>query len=48
MVSPAVIIIGVLGGIYAIGFMGIFVGPIVTGSLTATLDVYHRELAAGE
>ena len=47
-VSPAVIIIGVLGGIYAIGFMGIFIGPIVIGSLKATLDVYDRELTGGE
>jgi len=43
-VNPAVIIIGVLGGIYVIGFMGIFVGPIVIGSLRAAMTVYDREV----
>ncbi len=44
--NPSVIIIGVLGGIYVIGVMGIFFGPIVLGSLRAALDVYDREVAA--
>ena len=42
-VNPAVIIIGVLGGIYVIGFMGIFVGPVIIGSLRAALTVYDSE-----
>jgi len=48
-VNPAVIIIGVFGGIYVIGFMGIFFGPIVVGTLRAAIDVYDREVtdAAG-
>ncbi|WP_232701154.1 AI-2E family transporter [Halobacterium wangiae] len=41
--NPSIIIIGVLGGIYVIGFMGIFFGPIVIGSLKAALDVFHSE-----
>ena len=41
--NPSVIIIGVLGGIYVIGFMGIFFGPIVIGALRATLDVFREE-----
>lgn len=41
--SPGVIIIGILGGIYLFGFMGIFYGPIIIGSLRATLDVYREE-----
>ena len=42
-VNPSVIIIGVLGGIYVIGFMGIFFGPVVIGALRATLDVFREE-----
>jgi predicted PurR-regulated permease PerM len=41
-VSPAVIIIGVLGGIYALGVMGIFFGPVVIGMLRSTLDLYRE------
>jgi len=41
--NPSVIILGVLGGIYVIGFMGIFFGPVIIGALKATLDVYRRE-----
>ncbi|AHG03338.1 hypothetical protein HALDL1_06805 [Halobacterium sp. DL1] len=44
--NPSIIIIGVLGGIYVIGFMGIFFGPIVIGSLKAALDVFHQEHGA--
>lgn len=43
-VNPAVILIGVLGGIYVIGFMGIFFGPILIGALRAAIDVYDREV----
>jgi predicted PurR-regulated permease PerM len=41
--NPGIILIGVLGGVYLLGFMGIFFGPIVVGSLRAVLDVYRRE-----
>ena len=41
--SPAVIIVGILGGIYLLGFMGIFFGPIIVGALRATLDIYREE-----
>jgi predicted PurR-regulated permease PerM len=43
-VNPAVIIIGVFGGVYVIGFMGIFFGPILIGGLRIAIDVYDREL----
>jgi len=42
-VNPSVIIIGVLGGVYVIGFMGIFFGPVAIGMLRATLDVFREE-----
>jgi predicted PurR-regulated permease PerM len=41
--NPGVMLIGVLGGVYLIGFMGIFFGPIVVGLLRSVLDVYRRE-----
>ncbi|SFR92326.1 Predicted PurR-regulated permease PerM [Halomicrobium zhouii] len=43
--NPSVIILGVVGGLYAIGFMGLFVGPIIIGALRATLDVYREQYA---
>lgn len=42
-VNPSVIIIGVFGGIYVLGFMGIFFGPIIIGMLRVTLDVFREE-----
>lgn len=43
-VNPSVIILGVLGGIYVFGVMGIFYGPVIIGLLRATLDVFREEL----
>ncbi|MHC3437336.1 AI-2E family transporter [Natrialbaceae archaeon A-gly3] len=44
--SPAVIVVGVLGGLYAFGIMGLFFGPVILGAFAATLSVvddhYHR------
>lgn len=44
--NPGVVLVGVFGGIYAIGFVGLFIGPIVLGVLGATLTTfkndYHR------
>ncbi|MFA9415811.1 AI-2E family transporter [Natrinema sp. HArc-T2] len=39
--NPAVIILGVLGGVYAFGVMGLFYGPVVLGALIATLNVMN-------
>jgi predicted PurR-regulated permease PerM len=44
-VNPAAIMIGVVGGLYVIGFMGIFFGPVVVGSLKAAVDICDAELA---
>lgn len=38
-ISPAVIILGVLGGIYAFGIMGLFFGPVIAGAFIATVNV---------
>ena len=37
--NPAIIILGVLGGVYAFGIMGLFFGPVVIGAFAATLAV---------
>jgi predicted PurR-regulated permease PerM len=44
--NPGVIIVGVLGGLYSIGFTGLFVGPIVFGVLAATLSAFDEEYEA--
>ncbi len=41
--NPAVILVGVVGGIYAIGFTGLFIGPIIIGALAATLETVRTE-----
>jgi predicted PurR-regulated permease PerM len=41
--NPGVLLIGVLGGVYLVGFMGILFGPVVVGLLRSVLDVYRRE-----
>lgn len=42
--NPGVILVGVFGGIYAIGFTGLFVGPIVIGVFAATLTAFRDEV----
>jgi predicted PurR-regulated permease PerM len=42
-VNPTVVILGVFGGLYTMGVMGLFFGPVILGSLRAVLDVYARE-----
>ncbi len=50
--NPGVILVGVFGGLYTFGFVGLFVGPIVIGILAATLetikDKQETERAAEE
>ncbi|WP_123619257.1 AI-2E family transporter [Halorubrum sp. CSM-61] len=41
--NPAVILLGVFGGIYSVGFTGLFVGPIVIGVLAATLETFRED-----
>ncbi|QSW97788.1 AI-2E family transporter [Haloterrigena alkaliphila] len=38
-INPAVIILGVLGGVYAFGVMGLFFGPVVLGALLTVVRV---------
>jgi predicted PurR-regulated permease PerM len=41
--NPSAVVVGILGGIYLFGFIGIFFGPVIIGSLRASLDVYRHE-----
>jgi predicted PurR-regulated permease PerM len=45
-ISPAVIVIGVLGGLSAFGVMGLFIGPIIVGALKASLEVFDEQYDA--
>lgn len=47
-VNPSVIILGVLGGIFVFGVMGIFYGPLIIGLLRVTLEVFREELDENE
>ena len=41
--NPGVILVGVFGGVYTIGFTGLFVGPITLGVLAATLKTFEQQ-----
>ena len=43
--NPAILVVGIFGGVYVLGFMGLFFGPIILGILRAVLDVFAREYA---
>lgn len=47
-VNPAVILIGVLGGISVFGVMGIFFGPLIIGILRSTIEVFREEFNVSE
>ncbi|TKX76391.1 AI-2E family transporter, partial [Halorubrum sp. SD626R] len=44
--NPGIILLGVFGGIYSVGFTGLFVGPIVIGVLAATLETFREDYDA--
>lgn len=46
--NPSAIVVGILGGVYLLGFIGIFFGPVIIGSLRAVLDVFRREYVESE
>ncbi|WP_331235674.1 AI-2E family transporter [Natronorarus salvus] len=41
--NPGVILVGVFGGVYTLGFTGLFIGPIVIGVLAATLATFRED-----
>ncbi len=46
--NPGVILVGVFGGIFTFGFVGLFVGPIIIGVLAATLETIREKQQEGE
>jgi len=42
-ISPAIIVIGVIGGLSAFGVMGLFIGPIIVGALKAAIEVFDEQ-----
>ncbi|MFB6233743.1 MAG: AI-2E family transporter, partial [Haloarculaceae archaeon] len=38
--NPAVVLVGVFGGVYAIGMIGLFLGPVVLAVLAATIEAF--------
>lgn len=42
-VHPLLIFIGIIGGLFAFGFVGLLLGPIVLALLQTLLIIYHRE-----
>lgn len=40
--NPSVIIVGVIGGVYLMGFMGLFVGPVLVGALKVVLEIFDE------
>ncbi|WP_247001977.1 AI-2E family transporter [Halosolutus gelatinilyticus] len=46
---PAVVLVGVIGGIYLLGIMGLFLGPVILAVFKAGLNVFNQtELTSGE
>jgi predicted PurR-regulated permease PerM len=41
-ISPAIIIVGVIGGLYLIGFMGLFIGPVIVAALKVVLEEFDE------
>lgn len=41
---PAVVLVGVLGGLYVFGVLGLFIGPIVLAIFKATVNVYSEQI----
>ncbi len=47
-INPAAILVGVFGGVYTLGFVGLFVGPILIGVLVAIIETYRTEYRDGQ
>ncbi|WP_101295071.1 AI-2E family transporter [Halegenticoccus soli] len=41
--NPAIVIVGIFGGLYLFGFVGLFFGPIVLGVLKVLVELYADE-----
>ena len=45
---PAVVLVGVLGGLYVFGVLGLFIGPIILAIFKAVVNVFGRQYAEGD
>ncbi|WP_231185212.1 AI-2E family transporter [Haladaptatus sp. DYF46] len=41
--NPGILVVGIFGGVYVFGFMGLFFGPIVLGIFRSLVTVFARE-----
>jgi predicted PurR-regulated permease PerM len=41
-INPSVILVGVVGGLYLVGFMGLFIGPVIVGALKAVVEIFNE------
>ncbi|MFC4438796.1 MULTISPECIES: AI-2E family transporter [Natrialbaceae] len=41
-VNPSIIIVGVIGGMYFMGFMGLFFGPVIVGAFKVILETFNE------
>ena len=41
-ISPSLIIVGVIGGLYLLGFIGLFFGPVIVGAFKVILETYDE------
>jgi predicted PurR-regulated permease PerM len=41
--SPGLFVVGIFGGVVAMGFLGLFFGPVILGVLKALVEVYVDE-----
>lgn len=41
-INPSVILVGVVGGLYLVGFMGLFIGPVIVGALKAVVEIFDE------
>ena len=42
-ISPAIILIGVLGGIYTFGLIGVVIGPLILAIFSTFVDIYEKD-----
>ncbi|WP_458189443.1 AI-2E family transporter [Haladaptatus sp. NG-WS-4] len=46
--NPGLLVVGIFGGVYVLGFMGLFFGPIVLGVFRSLIVVFAREYTEAE
>lgn len=47
-IHPAIVLLGVLGGLAVFGLAGFFLGPLILSIFVTVLDVFRKELVDGE